>query len=446
MDTFEKQYLEAAGLTNVLHQRQHWPVGHGFFHTSKVTISDSCYHYVYDCGSMWRPGMRWPPKVFDSIERYDVLRGDGGCSRKINVLAISHFHFDHICGVKALFRRFTVERLVLPYLNRDLQIVLLTRLAAEGIEAWTDYHGLIYDPNAWVREIGGQGEPTHVIQVDDQEGETTQAPLPGEIDDGARFPRPGIANHGSFAGYCWNGTPLWLFRFYVQKDLATAGKVVGALKRHFKTDEAGLLAILTNAGQIRAHWKEIADVYKASIPTSRQNVISLCMYSGMSSNRLIGLVREREDHGIGAPIIPTLLRRIRLCISDWASRMRWCRGKYPWFAFDCMARPMSFGWVGTGDADLRSPGLFENFLRHYFPYLCYADTISIPHHGSIHNFDFRLGCFGSTYVITGPSNNSPAHHPSDIVIEALKYRRSRIRVITENRASRLDQEITAVAH
>jgi hypothetical protein len=51
--------------------------------------------------------------------------------------------------------------------------------------------------------------------------------------------------------------------------------------------------------------------------------------------------------------------------------------------------PMGEGrasWLGTGDADLARPARRRSFLRHYRRHLARVLTLTMPHHGSEHNF------------------------------------------------------------
>lgn len=97
-------------LTRVIH-----PVGQGGFYTETLRNADKEVNIVYDCGGFDR-GIR-------RMERYlDCFLNTGLPKKKIEAIFISHFHADHINGLKYLIDKVEVKYLILPQLTDDVFI------------------------------------------------------------------------------------------------------------------------------------------------------------------------------------------------------------------------------------------------------------------------------------------------------------------------------------
>lgn len=90
-------------------KRTFWPVGQGAFY-SELFYKDGKQDglIVYDCGT--RSGQEY---VLKSIQDLEQLTGD----IDIDILFISHFHSDHISGIKQLTSDYKVKAIVLPYVS-----------------------------------------------------------------------------------------------------------------------------------------------------------------------------------------------------------------------------------------------------------------------------------------------------------------------------------------
>ncbi|HDA9568070.1 TPA: MBL fold metallo-hydrolase, partial [Listeria innocua] len=93
-----------------------YPVGQGFFYAGKIRD----YNIVYDCGTKNNVAF---------INRFiEIYKKEFNCSGKIDMLIISHFHKDHISGLKELIGgkkpNFKVGKLVIPYYNPDYLLLL----------------------------------------------------------------------------------------------------------------------------------------------------------------------------------------------------------------------------------------------------------------------------------------------------------------------------------
>lgn len=100
------------------------PVGHGLFYSGVINSSGmkgNPFTFVYDCGGT---------KVADRFEEFwTPYRGAG---RSLDLLVISHFHFDHIKGVPNLIKTTKPRSVVLPYLYPEEKIAYVASLPAES--------------------------------------------------------------------------------------------------------------------------------------------------------------------------------------------------------------------------------------------------------------------------------------------------------------------------
>lgn len=95
------------------------PIGQGAFYTEHLHTKSGVFNIVYDCGLEMLPN---PPKrLKKAIDDYiDEIGSDG-----LNTIFISHFHSDHINGIKYLLDRASKSHpmIVMPLIGEDLGIV-----------------------------------------------------------------------------------------------------------------------------------------------------------------------------------------------------------------------------------------------------------------------------------------------------------------------------------
>ena len=107
------------------------PVGFGLFSSGRI----GNFRYVYDCGQLHRND-----RVNHCIEcEFDE-------NTIINLLSISHFHQDHINGIKKLLSQVKrVETIILPYVTPRDRLIYLLSLRNSGDESgWVEQ--FIIDP------------------------------------------------------------------------------------------------------------------------------------------------------------------------------------------------------------------------------------------------------------------------------------------------------------
>lgn len=88
-----------------------YPVGHGLFYAGRIVREDENLTFVYDCGS------QWDNSLLDAAITRNLSFME--CSQRLDYLFISHLHYDHISGIHRLIERFPrgVRALVMPYVS-----------------------------------------------------------------------------------------------------------------------------------------------------------------------------------------------------------------------------------------------------------------------------------------------------------------------------------------
>lgn len=88
-----------------------FPVGQGLFYAG--LLNDGDYSFVYDCGS--ESNQRTLSTYINELKRWNG-------NDKLDFVAISHFHNDHINGIKELNDKIGFKHLFMPYVCSDVEI------------------------------------------------------------------------------------------------------------------------------------------------------------------------------------------------------------------------------------------------------------------------------------------------------------------------------------
>lgn len=385
---------------NFGHLRQQWPVGHGFFHTASVHLDGETYRYVYDCGAESFKTIK------SQIDRYASNEAMEGRENSIDMLVVSHFHNDHIKGLPHFLSLFNVKKLVIPYLEEEVKIVALASLAAHGIETWTALSGLLIAPREWLRTRNPDAELIEVTDAPNDGNQDSNVPIPPTAGTGLSLGVGRISHHK--LGLIFSKTkPLWTFKFYVQESWEICTLVLwGLIKKFNPISESQIKVWLSDSAWIKANHNALKNVFK-DIGSRKQNATTLCMYSGIEIDQYHWVQKNfsSSSHGL-------------LYYRHW----HWSK----------------FGWLGTGDAELKSNDNMSAFERHYADYLDKVDTVTIPHHGSIDNYSSKLGDIGYRHVITADHAVDPkGHHPSEKVILNLNTKSGYTHIATLDESSTL---------
>lgn len=222
------------------------PVGHGAFYTEEHNFGKSSYSIVYDCGG----GKSLIPNkcIKEEINKFSVK------CKNVDVLFISHFHYDHINGVSYLKSKCNIKTVVLPLLDDKEKNIY------KAIYYNTEYFELIDNPSTYF------GNETRVVIVNSFNGNIDQKqPIDINIDN---------LTDGQIIE---NGTPIiqkyWRYIPFNYKDETFKNKLIDRINS-FDLRIEDIDEILKDENKI----KKIKEEYESLIKD--QNVFSLIVYSG----------------------------------------------------------------------------------------------------------------------------------------------------------------------
>lgn len=429
------------GLSN--HRRQN-PVGQGFFHSAFVLEeSELRLSYVYDCGAM----AKYADAREREIDQFHVVAKQYR-AEKLDILYLSHVHADHVNGIERLLGSLKVDTIVLPLLDVADRLIAYGRTAVEDPASAQSsfYRDFIVDPAAALsrfepRQIlfvepgdgggapgsGGEGDPIGPRaggeggpRVKGGSGEYG----PGWFLVGRGEPRFAQSQHDSSVAVAVipdtmammmtamvadpGGLGAWLLAPYVDPMVESQRKrFLGALAKQCKMTVKRLEAWLLSTANIQDLVTHKVDRLAAAYATisSNLNVTSMSLYSGPARSIAPGEMRS------------------------WGSRVGGVSTH--WFA-DRIA------WLATGDAALKQKQRRNDFLAHYAQLLRQVVTLTLPHHGSDHNFhiDLLRGVQPSLCVAAADSY-STWRHPGAHTVQAVCSHPALLQVVTSKKESRV---------
>jgi hypothetical protein len=378
------------------------PVGQGGLHVGALSWSGiggaadpanlfthADFLYVYDCGS--------EPKRHVNREIKGLV--EARPCRSLDLLVLSHFDRDHICGTPRLLHKsngLKVDTILLPFVDMDERIVALAQAAAET----EDYGGridgffldMVFDPVAalsrfeprriiFVRSgdddapLDGDGppdaDPGSSGMREEMKGYRTRERGPGPIKtslvgaygDPQRPPRHvyrgqsggtevlevrNVALALADAGYSVEWKLLPWVRPAAAADVASFRSMVETLFGWPKgTFGSKILDPAVRKQMVTSKRTKLAAAYKLAF--ADKNLTSLCLYSG-----------PRDPRRLAATAITPRLGYHRLT---------------------------KIGWLGTGDAHLKDRADIVAFRQAYAQDIDFVSTYLFPHHGSIENSD-----------------------------------------------------------
>lgn len=118
-------------------QCRFYPVGQGLFYGGVIreqSDGDVKFSFVYDCGSSSKKSF-----LQNSIGEFKDTSG-----KRLDILVISHFDKDHICGLPQLIRNIRIKKLILPFYSNIERLFLYVKyLNDNGGRANKDIRKLI---------------------------------------------------------------------------------------------------------------------------------------------------------------------------------------------------------------------------------------------------------------------------------------------------------------
>lgn len=373
-------------------KRTQWAVGNGFFHSGQVATPTTAINYVYDCGAL----NRTPNQA--SLQReveVSVAR-----ENHIQLLFLSHFDFDHVSGLPTLAAATTINRFFIPMVPAAERLLTFAanlnagnREASPEVESF--YEDLIIDPaQALTTLTADQAEPATIVIV----GPTTSADVPlnesvTEIPEG--LTRDEIAGAQIDATLLLGvepvrvtasaqGVVVWEWLTFVSQQALDAVpafvKALSSRKLISDADDLGKPAKVEDL--VRNHKQLLTGAYDEAVQSIgssfNKNLTSLMLYSGPPPSSRLQAYRAKANPAE------------RPEIGAWGPRP---------------------GWLGLGDADLRSQARLDEVNTAFHSRKPFVGTFAPSHHGSRHdwNTDLLRGSILTLRAFQPTSLEPPVH-------------------------------------
>lgn len=430
------------------HSRIQHGVGQGSFHsatvTARATIEDSYrFDYVYDCGGLSGAG-----PLERSIKRLSLAPRQGIAGPPvIDALVLSHYDQDHINGVLTLVERFKVQRMFVPYLGlEELLLVVAAQANTLSNAHLQQLHALAHGSGTFggvaVTQVqrGQRSEEGELRQPgerrDPDDGRNRGEPVTTGNDDGLPLPsdllitRTGQAPGATMSdeddlsvaiGGVQAHHEIWKLRFWnrgLSDDLFLLifeALIAIDFPLSELADPAGFLQV-ANWLQIKGNREATVAAYGVAIGVYQPawigetagaklaNFLSLGMYAGPAHRVVHADFNYRR---LRSP--DSMLRG-----SDWDHPLH------------CTMVHDEIGWLGTGDAPLGEPGVWNDFSTHYLNELPSTLTVLIPHHGAAPRGGPRFFNPGLNHrsgvisVISVGTKNNHGHPMPDVLGQILR--------------------------
>jgi len=423
--------------------RQQWPVGQGGFHTAELREGERLrLRYVYDCGAM----EKYKTAREACIEKYlDTVNGG-----KLDILFLSHVHADHVNGVEQLLDTesgIRVETIMLPLVSTEDRLLAFARAAAEDPASVDNefYQSLIVDPFValsrfgpdriiFIRE-GGEGgapggsdrpiDPLDGPPLDEGESKTKRDRPRWTFVGSGQIEKSGDATgHGGGSGgpermvvahsigfeiAAAKEDKNWLLAPYVDPTVKAKredflNRLVAEIKPAMTRLELDIwLKDSTNVRTLIVEKR--ADLVAAYTEVARDlNITSMCLYSGL------------ERHSV-----PPIRGEVIVRFGTWSA---------------VLPQEPNVGWIGTGDAALKQEGRRNAFGSHYGAHLQSLMTLTMPHHGSDHNFHpDLLDMAPAKFFVANADSYGKWKHPGSKVIQSVASQGKFLSVVTSGEAS-----------
>lgn len=365
--------------SNIQIRRIFHPIGQGAFYTEKFLFDNGEFTIVYDCGSSTLDKSKLDKKIKSIFPQNSI----------IDILFISHFHFDHINGIETLKKYCKIKKVFIPYLSRSAKILSkISNYADNNLDGLK----LIDNPS----EYFGEGVPIISIKA------TSITKYEKDISSNKRFFLSEITESHKVA----SGT---MFRPFMDIDWYFIPFNYRQNERRINFTKAlqnfGLkLSDCNTIDKIIKHKRKISEAYEVVKGSLNEN--SMILFSGKIKNQRINSFCYNTPH----------------------------HSYFPFERLTCES-----GCLYLGDVNLTRKGIvndIKNKLQFYYKFI---GTLQIPHHGSIKNFNRLIFSQNIRCSVISYGLNNSYGHPSDSVIGDLVSNFMYPYLITEKQQSMLIQ-------
>lgn len=407
--------------------RVQWPVGQGCFSTGVIETPGGTIHYVYDCGA--RNVSNLEPIVAAYARR----------TPHIDALFVSHLDGDHVDGLDTLLARLDVRTVYLPYLSTSQRLMALAEAEADDRRLTASLVQAQFEPAAW---FGSRGVRRVVFVRNGEDPGLLSESSPDRPDPEPRDDKRGacliekgrtrsVAQSGNgqaevlemevnaHIAVVAGGMPLnWILKPFVPrvsddrvrqfetKILAALGVPPGS------PIDLEAIKVLLKTPEGRTKLRRCYEAILTDGSGKKHNAVSMSLYSGPETKTDAWTVRSRMENHWG---------------------------------WEMLADTQSPGWIGTGDAKLRSTQPRAKWRSFYRRELALTRTLLLPHHGSRANFHSELLRAPLRLCVAAADERDEGYrHPSPEVVEAIDEADLHLVHVTKRLESRFRETITKI--
>jgi len=444
----------------IKYEQKFHPIGQGLFYSSSISLNNNITsNVIFDCGS---------EKIELVKDEIDKLK-----TYEIDVLIISHLHFDHISGLDYLLnnKKAEIKTIVLPYLFPEERILI--QILNYNKPEW--YNEFLSNPYSYLNEKDNIGNiiiingsdnendysenfPEEIPPLNDNlinENRNIRIQLEG-VDDKTKK-TIGIKENLQFGGklslmkdkgYILISNMYLSFFNYKIEDDQKVKNFYNEINNLGINNTTTAITVLKDSQKRN----KLANSYK--IISKNLNITSLAAYKGF----ILPSYNSRHRYSFSIrnynPIQCNFLNNLFYCdgFIDGHFHGRSIKGSKYKFHFDCFCDNPNHcnAQIGTlllGDIKLdyrinRRKDMFKHFKR----LLPFVQLVQLSHHGAKNGWnDYLIKEIpkNSIYVASHRTNNSNYHHPhKKVIMQLAENNRKFISVTEENEFyNKIDFEI-----
>jgi hypothetical protein len=434
----------------IINHRHQRAVGQGFFHTAELQAEDGRnLRYVYDCGAMNKYETARNARIDEYVRAV-------GANAALDILFISHIHFDHISGIERLLDKtngLSVDTIVMPLINVADRLFAYARAANDDPAAINDpfFRELLVNPANALGRLG----PRQVLFV--RRGSPDgSAPGSGveDDDDPDRPPDiPRVSGGERVGGLYWKLIGRGTGYKYQQSFTESGG--TEAVTQVAVVDDT--LAIATTDGESCIEWILLPFVDPTINSKKHLFMSELALARGMSVSDLTSWLADTANiEDLLLTGVPDLTAAYEAVANDFniTSLCLYSGPKTNGDATEAVyqARLGSFflgatlrekiGWLATGDAALSAKIRAKAFIKHYGGHLENTGTLTVPHHGSDHNHNSELITQIDAFVyVVAADTYSKWRHPGSKIMQCVASMGRFLSVVTSNNKSEVEETV-----
>lgn len=434
-------------LINRRHQRA---VGQGFFHTSELEAEDGRkLRYVYDCGAMKK-------YEIERNARIDEYLKSVGANGVLDILFISHIHFDHISGIERLLDKtngLKVDTIVMPLIDVADRLFAYARAVNDDPAAINDpfFRDLVVNPANTLGRFG----PRQVLFVRRGSPDGGAPGSGAEDDDDPDGPPdiPRVLGGERDGGLYWKLIGRGTGYEYKQSFTEAGGTEV--VIHVAVVDDT--VAMATAGGESCLEWvlspfvdptiKSKKDLFLSELAMARRMPVSgLKSWLADAANIADLLLTGVPDLTVAYEAVASDFNLTSLCLYS-GPKTKGCETEALYQArlgsyFLGLAPRQEIGWLATGDAALNAKIRAKALIEHYGVHIENTGTLTVPHHGSDHNHNSELITKIDAFVhVAAADTYSKWRHPGSKIMQCVASMGRFLSVVTSNTKSEVEETV-----